>query len=172
MTLHGLWPSLSTGNQLEICNQGDKIEVVDDGSELFKEMRTYWLSVTSRDESFWEHEYNKHGYCYSAKYKDFSQKNFFQLVMDLFKKYELDRLVTRAFGEISQDIVNYSYQELKSALQQAAPGLHFELSCNSKNRVQYLKEVRFYFDLDFNPVNITSFRSDCNISKQINIIYS
>ena len=170
--MHGLWPSLTSGKMMETCNQAKTIEVIEDGSEVFTEMDTYWRSVMGPNKSFWEHEYNKHGYCYAKKNKDFVVKNYFQVAMGLYKKLDLQEIITKAFGNIEKNTVHYSYTEIKEALQKAAPQLHLELSCSSKYKVQYLKEIRFLFDLDFNPKQDTSFRTDCNVSKEISIIYA
>lgn len=172
MTMHGLWPSLTSGAMLETCNQGKTIPVVEDGSALFTDMKTYWRSVMGSNKSFWEHEYNKHGYCYSQKTKNFEVKNYFQTAMGLYKKFEFKDVILKAFGNITNDTVHYTYEEIKAALKKAAPDQHFELSCSSKNKTQYLKEIRFLFDLEFNPISVKNLRTDCNVSKEISIIYS
>ncbi len=170
--MHGLWPSLTSGSLLEPCNKGDSIEVIDDGSELFSQMNVYWPSVMGPSKSFWEHEYNKHGYCWALKNKDLTVRNFFQVAMDMYKKHDIQDIISKAFGDVSGDTIHYSYQEIKEALQRAAPQLHFELSCAGKNKVQYLKEIRFLFDLEFNPMQIQNFGTDCNVNKEISIIFS
>ena len=171
MTLHGLWPSLSSGNQLADCNQGNDIEIVDDGSEIFKFMEVYWMSVFDSNEKFWEHEYNKHGYCFSQKTNNFDYKNYFIAVMNLFKKYDLENIVTKAFGEVSNQNVSYSFAKFKESLQKVAPELMFDISCQSKHQVQYLKEIRFYFSQDFEPVENKAFRGGCQTNKDITVIY-
>lgn len=170
--MHGLWPSLTSGEMLETCNQGKTIEVIDDGSEIFSEMNHFWRSVMGPNKSFWEHEYNKHGYCYAQKNKDLIVKDYFQVAMGLYKKLDLQNLIEKAFGNVTNDTVHYSYAEIKDAVQKAAPQLHFELSCANKNKVQYLKEIRILLDLEFNPLKVQNFRTDCNVSKEISIIYA
>ena len=39
MSIHGLWPSLSTGSSLADCNSGEDITVLDNGSDTFLTMR-------------------------------------------------------------------------------------------------------------------------------------
>ncbi len=171
MTIHGLWPSLSNGGELETCNKGQKIEVIDDGSELFSNMNKYWRSIKGNNKDFWEHEYNKHGYCYALKNNDFEVKDYFQMVWNLYNKFDLKNIMQRAFGDFDNRIMNYSYEEIKEAISKAAPGMQFELSCSDKNRVQYLKEIRFLFDIEFNSMEVPNFKTDCYKNKEISIIY-
>lgn len=59
-------------------------------------MKTYWQDYEGDDESFWEHEFGKHGTCINtikpSCYNDYSPQqevgDYFQKTVDLFK--ELD----------------------------------------------------------------------------------
>jgi ribonuclease T2 len=56
-------------------------------------MNTYWVDINGDDESFWEHEWAKHGTCIStfdtSCYTDYTPQeevpDFFQATVDLFK---------------------------------------------------------------------------------------
>ena len=56
MSIHGLWPSLSSGATLPDCNSDNLIDIIDNGSETFLKMRKYWPSLTGTNKEFWDHE--------------------------------------------------------------------------------------------------------------------
>ena len=45
MTIHGLWPSLKSGKYLDDCTSD--VDIVDDGSSLFTNMKQYWPSFST-----------------------------------------------------------------------------------------------------------------------------
>ena len=66
-TLHGLWPSVLSGEIPESCNSGDDIipNFEDDNDNEFKEkLEILWPGLYSNNTYLWTNEYNKHGYCY------------------------------------------------------------------------------------------------------------
>jgi ribonuclease I len=88
LSIHGLWPGLSSGQMLEECNNGAQIEVVNDGSDTFKTLEKIWPSLSGSNEDFWTHEYNKHGYCYNKRFQ-FDVENykiFFDKTVELYYK--------------------------------------------------------------------------------------
>lgn len=62
-------------------------------TELLSYMQTYWKDYQGDDESFWSHEWNKHGTCintiepdcYTDYYPQEEVGDFFQKTVDLFK---------------------------------------------------------------------------------------
>ena len=101
MSIHGLWHSLSTGVTLPDCNSGSEIAIIDSGSDTFLSMRQYWPSLTGTNEKFWNHEYNKHGYCYLKKFKYASKlRNL------LHHEYLNDRIYLSSSGNVVHICLN------------------------------------------------------------------
>ena len=152
LTIHGLWPSLKTGNQLAPCTSG--VTIRDDGSELFKNLRKYWPSLTGENTKFWEHEYNKHGYCMVEEKGWSGYRNYFQKVLDIFQNYK--NLLINIFP--SQKTVKVTYDEMKQAVKKKIPNALFKMNCKSN----YLTEFYFYLDKDFAPIGSYHFSNNCN----------
>ncbi len=152
-SIHGLWPSVSgqKGGSMPPCNQGDEIRITENNFEedFLNEMTTHWPSLSRTNSEFWTHEYNRHGFCYMTKFKKQNPQDYFEFAMHLYKKYEFEQLIHSIEGETDgESIIFQSPQELKQKLQIATGHLHFDLHCHKINGIQYLIEIRFYFDLD------------------------
>ena len=167
MSIHGLWPSLLKGKNLDECNKGKKIEIKDDNT--MKEVRQYWISLNSNTNSFfWEHEYNKHGYCYNKRIgADVNNYHeYFNKALEIFKKNNLNRLVVNALKK-SSGVVNISYKELYMKIKGVLKGEYFQIVCNNFNGKQYLGEIRIGFDLDFGLRKILKGPGACSMKRDI-----
>ena len=149
MSIHGLWPSLLKSKNLPECNSGKKISIKDDSS--MKNIRKYWCSLNSNTNSFfWEHEYNKHGYCYNKRVGIHvnNYHAYFKKALDVFKKYKLNRLIVNALKKNS-GIVSLTYKKLYMKIKAVLGGDYFQIVCSNYDVNQYLGEIRIAFDLEF-----------------------
>ncbi len=95
LTIHGLWPNLD-GKAKEDCNTGSEIQVKFEDEDLENLARTYWLSLKDSDDLFWNHEYNKHGLCWSMKFGKSQPEEFFRFVLDVYQKLNINTIIQRA----------------------------------------------------------------------------
>ena len=160
LTIHGLWPTLKTGKQLGQCTNGVSID--EDDSQLFRDLKQYWPSFSSTNKSFWEHEYNKHGFCMVEEYGWDGYEEFFQFVIDLYLKSYKD-LITRAFPNASRKIISVSYSEMKKRIQQYIPNATFKMNC----KVGFITEFQFYLDKHFSPETQYRVVNSCEIGKLV-----
>ena len=71
-TLHGLWPDHCDGTYDANCdssrNYGSISTILNSfgKTDLLSYMNTYWLDENGDNDSFWEHEWEKHGTCIST----------------------------------------------------------------------------------------------------------
>ncbi len=158
LTIHGLWPSLKSGKQLSTCTSG--VSIVDDGSTLFKNMKQYWPSFAKSNKEFWEHEYNKHGYCMVEEYEWDGYEDYFEFVIDLHLKTYKD-LIVNAFPD--QKNITITYDDFVSAIQKQIPNATLKMNCKSK----YIYEVYFYLEKDFTPSTDSRFSNTCDSAKLI-----
>ena len=171
MTIKGLWPNKRNGKIVPICNQGDEIPIIDDGSSTFVEARQYWPSLTNKTNAdLWTYEYNRYGYCYSNKIQDFDYKRYFQKTLDILKSKNITTLILDTFEEQKGEYI-LSLSTLKSKLENKLGGKYFHLFCKYIKGKQYLQEIRLSFNLNFNYV-ISSYRDVCNFNDDIILYYS
>jgi ribonuclease I len=149
-TLHGLWPSFDDGSKVDECNKGSEIDVVIKDQQLYNDMKTYWISYTSTNKHFWNHEFNKHGYCYTQRYNK-SMDDFFDSAMMIYKKLSLDKLALNALGDVKDAEKTYNYDELLGAFKKALGDEFIDVECKKIDGKNYITEVRFYLDLKFKP---------------------
>ena len=161
MTIHGLWPSLKSGTYLDDCTSG--VEIVDDGSSLFTEMKTYWPTLSSNtNEYFWGHEYNKHGFCMVEEYGWAGYEQYFQFVIDLHKKTYKD-LIKSAFPSYSSQTVTVAYADFVSAVQKVIPNATINMKCSGG----YISEFYFYLEKDYTPSTNSKFSNSCKSGKLV-----
>ncbi|ATY64095.1 ribonuclease M [Cordyceps militaris] len=71
-TIHGLWPDNCDGSYPAQCDTDraytniTQILQANDAGAVLDYMGTYWKDYRGDDESFWEHEWGKHGTCIST----------------------------------------------------------------------------------------------------------
>jgi ribonuclease T2 len=98
-TIHGLWPDNCDGTYEANCDDRRAYRNITailqaaGKTELVDYMKTYWQSNSGSSETFWEHEWSKHGTCISTLdptcYQDYQPTEevpeFFEKVVSLFK---------------------------------------------------------------------------------------
>ena len=155
MTIHGLWPALKSGKYLDTCTSGIKIE--EDDSKLFDDLRQYWPSLNKPNTYFWEHEYNKHGFCMVEEYNWDGYEEYFEFVIDLFLKDYKD-LITKAFPTYLNKSIVITYDDIKEKIQKIIPNANFKMNCNKK----FIYEFYFFLEKNFSPSVNSRFSNSCN----------
>ena len=161
MTVHGLWPSLKNGKQLKQCTSGVKVK--DDGSQLFKDMKQYWPSFAKGNEQFWEHEYNKHGFCMVEEKGWAGYEDYFRFVLDLHIQTYKD-IIIRTYPSSAGTTIKVDYKDFVRDVQRVIPNATLKMNCKSN----YLTEIYFYLEKDYNPSTNSKFSNSC---KTANIIF-
>jgi ribonuclease T2 len=179
-TIHGLWPDYCDGSYPQFCTtqsgipekSGDQIEALlqQYDPSLLAYMRTYY----ENDPSFWEHEYNKHGTCFStlrAKCQlDLSPflnqtsaavVGYFQQIVHEFKQLPSYDWLAQA-GITPDSTKTYKLTDIQNALAKKQGGLPY-IGCYKGT----LSEVWYYYNVrgplihgQYLPVNTTS-KSSC-----------
>ena len=156
LTIHGLWPSLKSGKYLLDCTSG--VNIVDDGSDLFKDMKQYWPTLSKNtNEYFWGHEYNKHGFCMVEERHWLDYNDYFSFVLGIHKRFYND-LLSNAFPNRLNETFTITYDEMKKAIQKVVPNATFQMLCKNN----YIKEFYFYLEKDvITPAVNYNFNNTC-----------
>lgn len=154
-TIHGLWPDNCDGTYPSRCDSSRAYTNITDilnangGEDTLAYMEEYWKDYKGDDESFWEHEWSKHGTCISTLepkcYSGYSSgeeaADYFARTVELFKglptyQWLADEGITPSSGN------TYDSNKIKSILE-AKHGAKVALGC----RGNVLNEVWYYFNV-------------------------
>jgi ribonuclease T2 len=120
-------------------------------TDLLAYMSTYWKDYQGDDESFWYHEWAKHGTCISTLepecYDDHKATeevvDFFQKTVNLYKTLPSYDWLSAA-GIVPSTTKTYTFAAIQSAIQAKRPGVEVTLGCKSGvfNEIWYHYDVR------------------------------
>ncbi|KAI0734404.1 ribonuclease T2-like protein [Fomitopsis betulina] len=155
-TIHGLWPNYCDGSYPSSCDSSrdydDITTLLEDqgASDTLTYMQEYWQSDDESDEKFWEHEWDKHGTCYTTLATDcFSDYEtgedavtFFETAVTLFQQLPTYDWLSDA-GITPSDDQTYSLSELQSAIQSSA-GVTASFDCDDDGE---LYQIEYWFNV-------------------------
>ncbi|KAG8705927.1 ribonuclease T2-like [Ceratobasidium sp. 394] len=154
-TIHGLWPDHCDGTFDSNCDPSraytDITSILTNGgaSDILDYMKTYWVDINGNDESFWEHEWGKHGTCMStlkpacisSSVKGQDAIYYFTRVVNLFKTLTTYEFLGAA-GIYPSSTATYTLSQLTSAVK-AKWGFTPAFDCTSGS----INAVSYYYNL-------------------------
>ncbi|KAI9669519.1 MAG: ribonuclease T2-like [Trizodia sp. TS-e1964] len=153
-TIHGLWPDNCDGTYEANCDSSRVYTGIDStiGSAnpaLLDYMNTYWKDYKGDDETFWEHEWSKHGTCISTLeprcYIRYSPReeliDYFQKTVDLFKGLDTYKTLAAA-GITPSSSQTYNLNDIQNAIS-SVTGHQVTLGCKSG----VFNEVWYHFNV-------------------------
>ncbi|KAJ5241554.1 Ribonuclease T2 [Penicillium citrinum] len=161
-TMHGLWPDNCDGTYESNCDDTraytniTDILKAQDRADLLSYMDKYWLDIDGDNESFWAHEWGKHGTCVNtikpSCYSNYSPQEevgaYFEKTVDLFKGLDTYKALSSA-GITPNDSKTYTLKEIQSALSKAHDGAEVYLGCKSGK----LNEAWYFFNVRGNAID-------------------
>ena len=141
-------------------------------SDTFLKMRQYWPSLTGANKDFWDHEYNKHGFCYNKKYKMNEEKYefYFQKAIEVFLGYKINSLITDIAGD-ADDGEYVLPDEFPDLLDRKFGKDTYSLRCTKNGGNYYLQEIRFKLDMDFKFTTKGKNQNSCPKHQLIHVNY-
>ena len=155
-TIHGLWPDHCDGTYDANCDASraytniSSILSAAGQTDLLSYMNTYWKDSGGNDESFWEHEWGKHGTCISTLepscYTDYTPQeevvDFFSKTVSLFKTLPSYTWLSNA-GIVPSTSATYTSAAILAALQ-SPRGVSVAIQCENTNE---LDEIWYFYDV-------------------------
>lgn len=130
-TLHGLWPSrIGADVNSYPCTCTEEQFSEDKVSSSLDEMKQHWPSYTGQDDTFWGHEWSKHGTCCDKTSGLEDQESFFSSALGMRDKAGLLAALTKA--NIKPDGSSYAYSDMANAIKSAI-GVAPLLGCKTGN---------------------------------------
>ncbi len=120
--------------------------------DLLNYMAVYWKDFQGQDESFWEHEWGKHGTCIStfdtACYTDYvpTQEvvDYFEKTLQLFSALDTYAFLKDA-GIVPSATETYTYAQIRKALVRDRH-VNATIECTGANKTE-LDEVYYYYNV-------------------------
>lgn len=160
-TIHGLWPSLGdTKGPLE-CNKSWPFDFSKIAS-LQSQLMIYWPNLYNDTplNSFWEHEWDKHGTCCTDLDATAGEHNYFATGLMMNKKYNLSQIL-RQSNIIPSDTIQYGYDDFVGAIKNAT-GFEPILQCTTqeqydstgkKSTYHLIDQIQICLDKTFVPIS-------------------
>ncbi|KAI9844320.1 MAG: Ribonuclease T2 precursor (RNase T2) [Thelocarpon superellum] len=154
-TIHGLWPDRCDGSFEQYCDSSRQYTDISGivqsagNQNLLELMNTYWKDVNGNDESFWEHEWGKHGTCISTLdtgcYTDYAPHeellDFLNTTVTLFQHLDTYQTLANA-GIVPSTTATYTLAEIQDAIS-SVRGYAVTLGCQRGQ----LNEVWYHFNV-------------------------
>ncbi|KAF7552918.1 hypothetical protein G7Z17_g3999 [Cylindrodendrum hubeiense] len=154
-TIHGLWPDYCDGTYPQFCDSSREYTNIKSlvskflGASTLSYIETYWVSDDGDDESFWEHEFSKHGTCISTLnpscYSNYQTGeevgDYVKTLVSLFKTLPTYDWL-KAAGITPSTSKTYTSSAIQAALE-AQHGAKVTLGCSGK----YLDEVWYHYNV-------------------------
>lgn len=183
-TIHGLWPDYCDGTYPQYCSSvsgipeytGDQIIQLMQKYDpaLYAYYQKYFKDINGDSTSFLEHEYNKHGTCYTTmrtscqpslpwiSQPDFAVLNFFRQIAHKFQERPTYQFLQSA-GIIPTTEKNYTLTQVQQTLKDFHGATPY-VGCNQNGEISefwYFWEVRGSVNFGlFQPVESTT-KSSC-----------
>lgn len=147
--IHGLWPNNKDGTWPSYCNSHYDFSV---NSQTKAELENYWKSYNGNPTPFWQHEWTKHGTCVTPAV---DPDTYFQTTVSLFKN--LDLLNTLKNNGVTPDD---NKQINKNDIYNCFNNI-ININCKSKNGNEYLWNIQFCYDHNFNQIDCQKEYTNC-----------
>jgi len=154
-TIHGLWPTEGTTMQPNFCNNQSKFDI-NKLKTILSQLGKLWPNLYSDTqwESFWEHEWTKHGTCASTVSSLSDELHYFNQTLQLHDKYNLLSMFGESDVKPSRK-TTYQYDDLHTALDNKALIMCFE---DKSQQVQYMTSVELCLDKNFSFMKCSDYQ--------------
>ena len=149
--MHGVWPT-KNGTEGPVNCQKNATFVLKPLDPILQDLRTYWpnLEADTAEDSFWKHEWLKHGTCAQSLAALSGEYNYFDVALHIRNsKYNLYQALSDK-GISPSTTKHSSHADVVEALKETY-GKSVEVWCtyNKVSKLHYLSEIRLCLTKDF-----------------------
>ncbi|XP_052816508.1 ribonuclease Oy-like isoform X1 [Mya arenaria] len=160
-TIHGLWPTDGTSHGPCKCNSSMKFDFSKIAS-IKEQLMQYWPNLynDTKLESFWEHEWDKHGTCAQDLPALKGEHNYFQKALELNQKYNIYEILSGS-DIVPSSTIKYSYKNFTDAVK-SSTGFTPVLVCSyikwkNGSSMHLIDQVEICLSkVDFSPIECPS----------------
>ncbi|CAH1122148.1 unnamed protein product [Ceutorhynchus assimilis] len=162
-TVHGVWPTKTGKMGPLFCPSAIHFNP-DQLAPILTDLNHYWINVeaNTKTNSFWAHEWNKHGTCASVLPQLDSVPNYFEMGLKLNRQYDLSKILSKGGivpGTNGYD-VSFIYNVIKNAINRE-PSI--QCVTDRKTKESFINEIRICLNKTFDAI-------DCDASNPIHRI--
>ncbi|KAL3269935.1 hypothetical protein HHI36_008992 [Cryptolaemus montrouzieri] len=166
--VHGLWPTKTGTDGPNDCNSPIHFDP-DQLEPILEDLDNYWTNIeaSTKPNSFWAHEWKKHGTCASVLPQLNCVYNYFKKGLELNRKFELTTILADA--NIVPNANNYTIDDFANSILQKL-NVTPQIECLSRKQESFISEIRLCFNKSFDLISCTSVGveiSNCDKKKPI-----
>lgn len=172
--VHGLWPTKNGEKGPLFCNSAIHYDP-EQLKPILKEMQEYWpnIEANTKADSFWKHEWSKHGTCAASLPVLNSVINYFKKGLEWNQQYEMSTLLSK--NQIVPNPQGYKINEIYNVVKNAM-GKNPIIQCVvDENKQSLISEIQICFNknldlIDCNvtaPLNASQILTDCSLKKDV-----
>ncbi|XP_069116314.1 ribonuclease Oy-like [Argopecten irradians] len=153
--VHGLWPTNGHTRGPTDCpiSKPFNITLI---QPLLKELHVLWpnMYIDTKDESFWQHEWEKHGRCATTLPATANEYLYFKKGLQLMEKFSASTLL-KNMGILPSMTAHYRLDQIQFALMRELGNKTVVIQCTKdhKTGLDMIFEVEICLDRQFNPVD-------------------
>lgn len=132
-TIHGLWPSLGETKGPTGCNNSWKFDF-SQLANLQNQLNIYWPNLYNDTpvDSFWAHEWDKHGTCCTDLPSTSGEHNYFGTGLMMNKVYNMSEILRKS-NIVPSETIQYGYEDFIAAIKNAT-GFEPVLQCTTREK--------------------------------------
>ena len=146
--IHGMWPNNWDGTYPQNCGS-TPFSITSSTQNL---LETCWVSYNGSPQTFWEHEWSKHGTCVSPT---ITCDNYFSKTANLY----LGKMVLQTLSIFKIVPSNTQLYTVNSFLESFTKVIN--INCARISNTYYLTTVQFCYDLNFNWIDCHTTTPQC-----------
>lgn len=161
--VHGLWPSVKGEMGPSFCDRSYPFDM-NKINWLASSLEEYWpnLYTNTEADSFWKHEWEKHGTCALTLPQITDESDYFNVSLSLRTIFDFGKML-KANKIIPDDEKSYDLSSIKSAIQKVLK-VEPTVECYESDGVQYLAQMQICLSKQFELVDCYEKSSQENAS--------